>query len=72
MSGFGEYTTPPGPLECGGIKLVDDADHSLVPPKDGDTHGFCLAVSTLTNHSVNRTCIELPSSTIHAAMKVST
>ncbi|XP_006456487.1 hypothetical protein AGABI2DRAFT_122386 [Agaricus bisporus var. bisporus H97] len=79
MSGFGEYTIPRGTLECGGIKLVNDADHPLIPPKDGDIHGFFLAWNTLINHSLrtifpyfNRTCIESPSSTIHAAMKVST
>lgn len=55
MSGFGPYSTPPpppGPLEFGGTKLVNDAEHPFMDPKDTDIRGPCPALNTLANHGV--------------------
>ena len=55
MSGFGEYTRPPpppGPLEYGGVKLVNDAEHPFIAPGEGDIRGPCPALNTLANHGV--------------------
>jgi hypothetical protein len=55
MAGFGTYSTPPpppGPLEFGGTKLVNDAAHPFMAPKDDDIRGPCPALNTLANHGV--------------------
>jgi hypothetical protein len=55
MAGFGQYSTPPpppGPLEFGGTKLVNDAAHPFVAPADDDIRGPCPALNTLANHGV--------------------
>ncbi|XP_006458748.1 hypothetical protein AGABI2DRAFT_190943 [Agaricus bisporus var. bisporus H97] len=73
MSGFGEYTRPPpppGPLEYGGVKLVNDADHPFIAPGPGDIRGPCPALNTLANHGyISRNGIESPSNIVHAAME---
>jgi hypothetical protein len=55
MASFGEYSTPPPPpgdLEFGGTKLVNDADHPFMAPADNDIRGPCPALNTLANHGV--------------------
>ncbi|EKM77086.1 hypothetical protein AGABI1DRAFT_115479 [Agaricus bisporus var. burnettii JB137-S8] len=73
MSGFGPYSTPPpppGPLEFGGTKLVNDAEHPFMDPKDTDIRGPCPALNTLANHGyINRNGIDTPSNIVRAAME---
>jgi hypothetical protein len=55
MAGFGQYSTPPpppGPLEFGGTKLVNDAAHPFIAPGADDIRGPCPALNTLANHGV--------------------
>jgi hypothetical protein len=55
MAGFGQYSTPPpppGPLEFGGTKLVNDAAHPFIAPGANDIRGPCPALNTLANHGV--------------------
>ncbi|EKM83297.1 hypothetical protein AGABI1DRAFT_111729 [Agaricus bisporus var. burnettii JB137-S8] len=73
MSGFGKYKRPPpppGPLEYGGVKLVNDAEHPFKPPRKGDIRGPCPALNTLANHGyISRNGIESPSNIVRAAME---
>ncbi|KAF7777913.1 hypothetical protein Agabi119p4_3985 [Agaricus bisporus var. burnettii] len=73
MSGFGEYKRPPpppGPLEYGGVKLVNDAEHPFIAPGEGDIRGPCPALNTLANHGyISRNGIESPSNIVRGAME---
>ncbi|EKM83225.1 hypothetical protein AGABI1DRAFT_118546 [Agaricus bisporus var. burnettii JB137-S8] len=61
---------PPGPLECSGTKLVNDADHPFMDPQPGDIRGPCSGLNTLASHGyINRTGITSCSEIITAAME---